>query len=103
MVSCATNLLEFLEKATLAVDEGKAMDVVFLDFAKAFDKVPRERLLKKLYAHGVRGKTLRWIKEWLSDRTQCVVLNGEVSSWIEVLSGVPQGGTGPSTISDFHQ
>ena len=45
--SCVTKLLEFLEKATLAADEGKALDVIFLDFAKAFDKVPRERLLKK--------------------------------------------------------
>ena len=89
--SCATNLLEFLEKATLAADEGKAMDVVFLDFAKAFDKVPRERLLKKLQAHGIRGNLLRWVSEWLTGRTQCVLLNGEVSSWIEVLSGVPQG------------
>ena len=89
--SCATNLLEFLEKVTLAADEGMAMDVVFLDFAKAFDKVPRERLLKKLHAHGVRGKLLSWVREWLTDRTQCVILNGESSSWIEVLSGVPQG------------
>ena len=89
--SCATNLLEFLEKVTLAADEGTAMDVVFLDFAKAFDKVPRERLLKKLHAHGVRGKLLSWVREWLTDRTQCVILNGESSSWIEVLSGVPQG------------
>ena len=89
--SCATNLLEFLEKATLAADEGAAMDVVFLDFAKAFDKVPRERLLKKLHAHGIRGNLLQWITDWLTNRLQRVVLNGEFSSWIEVLSGVPQG------------
>ena len=87
--SCATNLLEFLEKAMLAADEGKAMDVVFLDFAKAFDKVPREQLLKKLQAHGIRRNLLHWVSEWLTGRTQCVLLNGEVSSWIEVLSGVP--------------
>ena len=89
--SCANNLLEFLEKVTVAVDGGKPYDVVFLDFAKAFDKVPRKRLLKKLHSHGIRGQLLKWIEDWLSGRTQRVVLNGEFSSWIEVLSGVPQG------------
>ena len=89
--SCATNLLEFLEKATKAVDEGKSLDVVFLDFAKAFDKVPRERLLRKVHAHGIRGKVWNWISAWLTGRTQRVVLNGEFSTWIDVLSGVPQG------------
>jgi len=84
-------LLEFLEKATLAADEGKALDLIFWDFAKAFDKVPRERLLKKMHAHGIRGKLLKWVEDWLTNRSQCVVLNGEFSSWIQVLSGVPQG------------
>jgi hypothetical protein len=52
--SCCTNLLEFLETVTKVIDAGKPFDVVFLDFAKAFDKVPRERLLEKLRAHGIR-------------------------------------------------
>jgi hypothetical protein len=60
--SCCTNLLEFLEKVTSVEDGGHPIDVVFLDFAKAFDKVPRERLLEKLYAHGIRGKALAWIR-----------------------------------------
>ena len=89
--SCCTNLLEFMEKATAVIDSGKPFDVVFLDFAKAFDKVPRERLLEKLRAHGIRGKTLAWIRNWLSGRKQRVVLNGKYSTWAEVLSGVPQG------------
>jgi hypothetical protein len=89
--SCCTNLLEFMEKVTSAVDEGVPYDVIFLDFAKAFDKVPRERLLEKLRAHGIRGKTLLWIRNWLSGRTQRVVINGKCSGWREVLSGVPQG------------
>ena len=80
-----------MERVTSAVDEGVPYDVIFLDFAKAFDKVPRERLLKKLSAHGIRGATLRWIRNWLTGRTQRVVLNGKSSSWEEVLSGVPQG------------
>jgi hypothetical protein len=64
--SCSTNLLEFLEKVTREVDEGRPFDIVFLDFAKAFDKVPKNRLLEKLRAHGVRGGVLRWIRNWLT-------------------------------------
>ena len=89
--SCCTNLLEFLETVTKVIDAGKPFDVVFLDFAKAFDKVPRERLLEKLRAHGIRGRTLLWIRTWLTGRRQRVVLNGKNSDWAEVLSGVPQG------------
>jgi ribonuclease P/MRP protein subunit RPP40 len=89
--SCATNLLEFLEKATTVVDSGKGFDVIYLDFAKAFDKVPVERLLNKCRAHGIRGRVLHWIRGWLTGRRQRVVLNGKFSSWEEVLSGVPQG------------
>jgi hypothetical protein len=89
--SCATNLLKFLERATKAVDNGEAFDAVFLDFAKAFDKVPNARLLKKMSAHGIQGHLLRWVTNWLTGRRQRVVLGGEVSDWIEVLSGVPQG------------
>ena len=89
--SCCTNLLEFLESATKAVDNGEPFDVVFLDFAKAFDKVPRERLLAKLRGHGIHEGAINWIRAWLTDRMQRVVLNGCSSTWKEVLSGVPQG------------
>jgi hypothetical protein len=89
--SCTTNLLEFFEHVTRTVDEGCPMDVIFLDFAKAFHKVPRNRLMEKLRAHGVIGETWAWIMEWLSSRKQRVVINGRASSWIEVLSGVPKG------------
>ena len=89
--SCGTNLLEFLESVTRAVDEGRPVDVIFLDFAKAFDKVPKERLLQKLKAHGVHGNILRWIQNWLMGRRQRVVPNGKCSDWADVLSGVPQG------------
>jgi hypothetical protein len=53
-------------KMTSVIDAGQPFDVVFLDFAKAFDKVPRERLLEKLRAHGVRGRALNWIRNWLT-------------------------------------
>ena len=89
--SCATNLLVFLETVTKAVDEGKNVDVIYLDFAKAFDLVPRQRLLEKLKAHGVSGPLLRWIGDWLKGRRQRVVLNGKASGWVNVTSGVPQG------------
>ena len=89
--SCTTNLLEFLETATKLVDEGKSLDIIYLDFAKAFDLVPRLRLIEKLKAHGVGGGLLKWISAWLSDRKQRVVLNGKASSWVRVTSGVPQG------------
>jgi len=65
--------------------------MIFLDFAKAFDKVPHMRLLAKLCAHGIDGHVLKWISSWLSDRMQRVCLDGHCSQWASVLSGVPQG------------
>ena len=89
--SCTTNLLEFLEFLTSSIDAGQPVDVVYLDFAKAFDKVPHSRLLQKFRAHGVDGNILSWIGAWLADRRQRTVLNGEASEWGLVGSGVPQG------------
>ena len=89
--SCATNLLEFLDKLTEATDKMTPTDVVYLDFAKAFDKVPTERLLRKVEAHGIGGKVGSWIRDWLTDRKQRVSVNGKLSDWRTVLSGVPQG------------
>ena len=62
-----------------------------MDFAKAFDKVPHFRLIKKLNAHGVDGNVAKWIFSWLTGRRQRVVNNGVSSSWGSVVSGVPQG------------
>ena len=89
--SCATNLLEFLDKITSEVDNGNPVDVVYLDFSKAFDTVPIRRLVGKLRAHRVVGNVLRWFENWLTGRQQRTVLNGEASDWAEVESGVPQG------------
>ena len=89
--SCTTNMLEFMEKITSEADRGKSVDIVYLDFAKAFDKVPTERLIRKLDAHGIGGKVKNWIAAWLRDRKQRVIVNGKKSGWQRVLSGVPHG------------
>jgi Reverse transcriptase (RNA-dependent DNA polymerase)/Endonuclease-reverse transcriptase len=89
--SCATNLIEFLDFITETLDTGGAADTVFLDFAKAFDKVPHRRLIEKVRAAGVGGRLLAWLEAWLENRRQRVVLGGAASEWKPVKSGVPQG------------
>ena len=73
------------------MDEGSPVDVIYLDFQKAFDKVPHLRLILKLKSHGMGNSIINWIEQWLTDRKQRVVVDGDVSSWKSVLSGVPQG------------
>ena len=75
--SCLTNLLEFLEVITSLQDEGHSMDIIVLDSSKAFDYVPKNRMLEKLKAHSLNGDILRWIDAWLINRGQRVVLNGQ--------------------------
>ena len=89
--SCLTNLLDFFNEITRLLDSGKPVDVIYLDFAKAFDKVPHKRLLCKVKSHGISGQVLEWISVWLQNRQQRVTLNGKFSEWNEVISGVPQG------------
>ena len=71
--------------------EGKQLDTIFLDFAKAFDKVDHEILLEKVRKHKISGKIGKWIKEFLTDRKFKVVANGCMSDEGDVMSGVPQG------------
>ena len=87
--SCLTNLLCFIEEITKWMDEGSSVDVIYLDFQKAFDKVPHQRLILK--AHGMGNSIINWIEQWITDRRQRVVVDGEASSWKSVLIGVPQG------------
>ena len=89
--SCLTNLLEYINYVTEQVDCGNAVDVIYLDFAKAFDKVCHVKLITKLQSLGIGGNLLSWIRNWLNNRKQRVVLNGMKSDWMNVGSGVPQG------------
>ena len=79
-----------MEEVTKYVDERNPVDVLYLDFSKAFDKVPHKRLVEKVKAHGIGSDIWRWIEAWLSDRSQRVVINGKASGWEKVTSGVPQ-------------
>ena len=63
---------------------------MYTDFAKAFDTVPHQRLLLKIKTYNIDTDLLLWITDFLCRRKQCVVLNGEKSSWFSVLSGIPQ-------------
>ena len=68
MLDALTNLIEFFEEVTKMIDEGKAVDVVYMDFSKAFDKVLHGRLVQKVKSHGIRGQLARWVQNWLGYR-----------------------------------
>jgi hypothetical protein len=89
--SCTTNLVLTMDRVTEKIDAGIPADMVYLDFSKAFDKVPHKRLMKKLEAKGTDKKVLAWVEDWLCNRTQRVRVGAEFSEPGTVEFGVPQG------------
>ena len=89
--STTLQLLKVLDHWTEILDEGGSLDTIYMDYMKAFDKVPHKRLMEKIHAYGIRGEIEKWIKSYLAQRQQRVVVGGVPSTWQDVLSGIPQG------------
>lgn len=94
--STTSELLEHIHDIIVMLEEQETVEIVLLDFSKAFDKVSHNHLLQRLHSFGIQGRALSWIESFLTNRTQKVCVNGELSDKFKVLSGVPQGTvTGP--------
>ena len=89
--STATNLLEALNVWTEALMYRHPIDVIYLNYAKAFDTVPHQRLLRQIYSLGIQGAAIDFIRAFLTGRRQRVRVNISYSTWENVISGVPQG------------
>ena len=89
--SCETQLLQTIDTLAKAINNKEQIDSILLDFSKAFDKVCHRKLIIKLMHYGINGNILSWITDFLSNRSQCVVVRGKSSKSSPVISGVPQG------------
>ena len=89
--NCLSQLLHHYDELLHICSNSSNADVIYLDFAKAFDKVDHKILLQKIWRFGFRGKIYNWLKAFLTNRKQRVIVDGVLSSLADVLSGVPQG------------
>ena len=89
--SCLTQLISHVDNVLECLNNGEEVDTIYLDYAKAFDKVDHNILLAKLRKYGIKGKVYNWIKEFLRLRIQIVVVEGKKSTFRIVISGVSQG------------
>ena len=89
--SCETQLIITVDEITKSLDNRSQVDLLILDFSKAFDTVSHARLLKKLEHYGINELVLGWIRSWLLNRSQRVIIDGASSNEVSVRSGAPQG------------
>ena len=89
--SCLSQLIEHLDNVISILEKGENVDVVYLDFSKAFDKVDFKVALNKINKLGIKGKLYKWIKSFLTGRFQSTLVDGRKSKPIPVISGVQQG------------
>ena len=89
--SCQAQLISIVEEIQYALDHHHHVDLIMLDFCKAFDTVAHHRPLNKLKFYGIKGKVYDWFSIWLTQRSQRVVLDNSSSNYVQVESGVPQG------------
>ena len=89
--SCETQIWTLYHELASSLDKNVQTDMIILDFSKAFDRVPHQRLLKKVHHYGIRGNTHQWNSSFLNSRTQQVLVEEQSSEKIPVVSGVPQG------------
>ena len=88
---CETQLIATIQELAKGLSEGTQVDVILLDFTKAFDKVPHQRLLYKLNYYGIRCQTLSWIESFIHDRKQYILVEGAKSVEAQMTFGVPKG------------
>ena len=89
--STTFQLLSMYDDFCKALDNRIVTQCIYFDISKAFDRVWHKALLRKLYGIGIRGTLFSWFKDYLSNRTQAVVIKGKSSSYLKIPSGVPQG------------